>query len=103
MSKYGAKSVGFSDINPKAIANTKKNIERHSLVDTVVYVSDLFATLPQHKFYDVIVFNHPFFSGKAETFKGDVNDNQMLRKSMLGGNDIIKKFFHEVSKYLHEK
>lgn len=98
MSKNGAQSVDFSDINPRAVENTKKNVRNQDNV--AVYESDLFSDLPRKK-YDVIVFNHPFFPGNAEDFSEDPTDDLLLRKSMLGGTNLIKRFFQGVSEYLN--
>lgn len=100
MAKYGAKSVVLSDISPKAVNNTRKNIERHNLTNTMVYESDLFQNLPLDKTYDIIVFNFPFFAGEPEKFEGDPNQDEMLRKSMLGGTGLIKIFLQDISRYL---
>lgn len=100
MSKYGAKSVVLSDINPKAVANTQKNIEKQNLANAEVYESDLFDGLPKNRIYDVIVFNHPFFSGESENFEGDPNQDEMLRRSMLGGTELLQRFLREAPKYL---
>jgi tRNA1(Val) A37 N6-methylase TrmN6 len=102
MSKYGAKSVVLSDINPKAVANTQKNVEQQNLANAEVYESDLFDGLPKNRTYDVIVFNHPFFSGEPEKFEGDPNQDEMLRRSMLGGTELLQRFFREVPKYLRQ-
>jgi len=102
MAKYGAKSVLLSDINPKAVSNTQKNIEKYNLSNTKTIESDLFNNFPQNKTFDVIVFNHPFFSGDPKQFKGDPNDDVMLRSTMLGETELIKRFFQQVPKYLKE-
>ncbi len=71
MAKYGAKHVDLSDINSKAVENTKKNIKLHNLKKMAsAYVSDLFAGLPKNKKYEVIVFNHPFFPKEANELLG---------------------------------
>jgi SAM-dependent methyltransferase len=100
MSIYGAKSVVLSDISPKAVINAIKNVKQKNLANVDVYESDLFDGLPKDKTYEVIVFNHPFFSGDPENFEGDPNNDEMLRRSMLGGTELIKKFFSEVLNYL---
>lgn len=101
MGKYGATSATCADINPKAVENARENVKRHE-INADVCESDLFANLPKGRTYDTIVFNHPFFAEEAEQFKGDANNDVMLRKSMLGGTELIKRFFREVSKYLRE-
>ena len=102
MSKYGAKTIVFSDINPKAVVNTKKNIELQNLANAEVYESDLFSGFPKNRTYEVIVFNHPFFSEEPEKFEGDPNQDEMLRRSMLGGTELLQRFFREVPKYLRQ-
>ena len=99
MAKYGAETVVLSDINRRAVANTQKNIEQLAMKNAEVVESDLFASLPQGRTYDVIVFNHPFFSGEPQEIKGD---DKMLVKSMLGGTELIKRFFSGVSGYMRK-
>ena len=104
MAKYGAKHVDFTDISQKAVKNTRKNIEIHKLKSVCkVYEGDLFDSLSKSKKYDVIIFNHPFFSEEAENFGKDAFDDTILRKSMLGGTELIKRFFSEVKKYMKNK
>jgi methylase of polypeptide subunit release factors len=100
MVRNGAKHVTFSDINPKAVDNTNKNVHNYRNVE--VYESDLFSQLPRKK-YDVIVFNHPFFPGNADDFKEDPTNDLLLRKSMLGGTELIKIFFQQASSYLNDE
>ncbi len=102
MATYGAKLVTLSDINQGAVANAEKNIVRRNILNAEIYLSDLFNEIPKDKKYGVVVFNHPFFSDNAEDFEGDPNDDVMLRKSMLGGEDLIKRFFRQVSDYLND-
>ncbi len=97
MAKAGAREVDFTDINPKAIENTKKNITMQKLRNCNVFKGNLFSALPKKK-YDNIIFNHPFFPEKAENVK--IPRSFMLKKSMLGGTELIKEFFNHVSKYL---
>lgn len=102
MAKYGANSVVLSDINIKAVSDTRENIKQQNLTNAEVYESDLFESLPKGKTYDVILFNHPYFSGSPEKFEGDPNEDETLRRSMLGGTDLIKRFFKNVSQYLRD-
>jgi len=100
MLKYGAKSVAFSDIDPNAIANVKKNIYQQNLTNTEIYGGDLFDNFPRGQTYDLIVFNHPFFSGDSKTFVGDPTQNEMLRGGMLGGTDLLPRFLENVKTFL---
>ncbi|MFA5993211.1 MAG: methyltransferase [Candidatus Pacearchaeota archaeon] len=104
MARYGAKHVDLADINKKAVENTKENIKLHNLQKkTKAYVSDLFTNLPKDKKYEVILFNHPFYSEEAENFGKEFFDDVILRKSMLGGTELIKRFFREVKSHLKDK
>ena len=102
MLEYGAKSAVLADINPKAVLNTKINLKEKSIFNAEAYESDLFANLAKNKTYEVIVFNHPFFPANPAQFEGDPNEDEMLRRSMLGGTELIKRFFREVSNYLRQ-
>jgi len=99
MLAHKARSVVFSDISPKAVANTKKNIEDYANAE--VYESDLFTQLPKRT-YDVIVFNHPFFASSPERFEGDPNDDEILRRSMLGGTELLQRFLRQGPNYLRQ-
>jgi methylase of polypeptide subunit release factors len=103
MAVYGADKVDLSDINPNAVINTNENIKLHHVGKVCrAYVSDLFKNLPKRKKYEVIVFNHPFFPEEAENFGNDVFDDEMLRKSMLGGTELLKRFLKEVKTHLKD-
>lgn len=102
MSTYGAASVICSDVNLKAVLNTQKNIEGLKLTNAEVCQSDLFESLPKQRTYDVIVFNHPFFSGEPEQCEEDPNQDVMLRRSMLGGTALLQRFFREAPEYLRQ-
>jgi len=104
MAIYGARSVDFSDINSAAVENSRRNILLHKLQKKCqVFVSDLFAQMPAEKQYDIIVFNHPFFPEEAGRFGEEIIDDAMLRKSMLGGTELIKTFFKEAKWHLKNK
>jgi methylase of polypeptide subunit release factors len=101
MALYGAASVDLSDINPKAVRNTNKNIiEKELTRNCAAYVSDLFKALPEKK-YEVIVFNHPFFPEEAANFGAAVTADVQLRKSMLGGTGLLQRFLSDVKRHLH--
>ena len=103
MAKYGAKSVDLTDISKKAVDNTKKNIQKHQLEGIcTAYEGDLFSALPKGKRYGVIAFNHPFFPEEAENFKTNVCNDIELKKTMLGGTELIKRFLGDVKEYLND-
>ncbi|WP_199671193.1 50S ribosomal protein L3 N(5)-glutamine methyltransferase [Salinibius halmophilus] len=54
-------AVALAELNPKAVALSQRNIERHHLGDRVAaYESDLFAGLPAGQTYDLIIANPPY-------------------------------------------
>ena len=86
MGLYGAKSVTFSDIAIEAIENTKENVLKYGLRQKSDWVkSDLFVNL-QNKYFDLIAFNHPFFSELS--LKGEKVDDAMIQPS-----DLLSRFF----------
>lgn len=104
MALYGAGEVDLSDINPNAVENTQRNIDMYNLKKNCqAYTSNLFAKLPKGKKYDVIVFNHPFFPEEAENFGKDVFSDTMLRKSMLGGTELVQRFFSKARIYMKDR
>ncbi len=104
MAIYGASQVDLSDISSRASENTRRNIELQILKKKChAYTSDLFTELPKNKKYEVIVFNHPFFPEEAKNFGKDVFKDIMLRKSMLGGTELIKRFFNEAKAHMKGK
>jgi len=94
MAKYGAKEVILSDISRKAVENARLNIKLLRAKNAKVFESDLFDSIPNARKFDVIVFNHPFFPGTAGQFKGSASD-AMLKRSMLGGTRLVKRFLKD--------
>lgn len=99
----GASQVVMTDINPEAAANAHENIALLGLGNVHAYLGDLFESIPTKTRYDCIIFNHPFFPETAEAFENDPTNNPVLRRSMLGGTDLIRRFFQEVSAHLEDK
>ncbi len=65
------------DINPRAVALTRKNLSRNQ-IDAVVIESDLFSALPDQAF-DLICFNIPFYDGEPRT---------PFDAALFGGKDL---------------
>lgn len=99
MALQGATWVTLADINPKAIEDTRRNLNQFGFVNAAAFESDLFAGLPEGRF-DVIVFNHPFFPAEAEPLEG-INDVALAR-SMMGGTSLIKRFFKQAQSRLSD-
>ena len=99
----GARNVTFSDVSPKAVANTKKNLAFHELADRAEVVrSDLFSSLKGRTF-DVIIFNIPF--SYTEGSKAEVTDAlgapwEVARNYLDPGYKLIDQFMTEFPRYL---
>lgn len=88
----GANSVTCGDINPKAIENTKINLDKFN-IKSEVFLSDVFSSIPEKKF-DTIIFNLPYHNGTPK------ND---LEKGVIdAGYLAMIKFFEEVKGRLKE-
>lgn len=96
----GAEYVDFSDINRTAVQNCRRNLERFGISEKV-YEGDLFGSLPGNR-YDIIIFNNPFFPGEPEDFVEDFPDDLILMKSLLGGTELLKRFYQASRRYLEE-
>jgi methylase of polypeptide subunit release factors len=93
-----AQSVDFSDISPLAVNNTRTNIQKYMLKNCRVFESNLFDDLPASK-YDIVVFNHPFFPATP----GSLEEDPLLGQTMLGGTELIRRFFNDLSHWLSEE
>jgi release factor glutamine methyltransferase len=94
MALCGAKKVMCSDISKDAIENTRLNVKNYKLTNTVkVIESDLFSNITNQKF-DVIVFNHPFFSD------GSMREQLNADFAMLERGSLIHRFFEDVKEFL---
>lgn len=91
----GAKKVTCVDINKKAVQNTKKNIQLHSLEDKIdVRQGNLYKPLKKKEKFNAIFWNIPF--GLVKNIK-----LSPLEKSVFDENyQSTKKFIAEASKYL---
>lgn len=95
----GASHVTFADINPKSVENAQINADHYGTGFRAVE-SDLFSNLEDK--YQAIVFNHPFFPGDPETFSNPLDD-VMLYRSMLGGTELLPRFFSQVREHWDPK
>lgn len=97
MAFCGAKKVICSDISKDAITNTKLNVKNYKLFNKIkVIESDLLDNIKVQKF-DVIVFNHPFFSDDS------IGDRLNANFAMLERGSLIHRFFEEVKKFLKKE
>lgn len=94
MALCGAKNVICSDISKDAIKNTKLNIKNYKLQNKIkVIESDLFTNIKIQKF-DVIVFNHPFFSD------GSMKEQLNVDFKVLERGSLIHRFFEDAKRFL---
>lgn len=94
----GASLVDMADISELAVNDARFNSTNLGFDNVRVFQSDLFSALPLSN-YDFIVFNHPFFPEVPEEF--DNNFNDLLKCSMLGGEELLPRFFQDAKKHLH--
>lgn len=99
----GARSATFTDVSPKAIKNTKKNLAAHELEERAeVLQSDLFSALGS-KTFDVIMFNLPY--SYAEGSQDEVADAlgapwAVARNYLDPGYTLIDKFMGGFARHL---
>ncbi|MDO8537746.1 MAG: tRNA (adenine(22)-N(1))-methyltransferase TrmK [archaeon] len=91
----GAKKVLAVDINPDAIKNAKKNIERHKFSKIIkIRKSNVFSTIKANEKFDVITMNPPFSNRQAK----DLVDSTIKDD----GFKVHENFFKHVRKHLKE-
>ena len=88
----GASRNVFSDLSPAAVKNTQANVNKYKLSNAEVFEGDLFERIKES--FDVIIFNHPFFSD--ETI-----ENLLVSSSMLGGGKLIHRFLDDAKEHLN--
>jgi release factor glutamine methyltransferase len=85
-----AQSVVAADVSEEAVQNTRLNLEWHKTLNVEVSQSDLFAQIKGT--FDTIVFNAPFFPGKA------ANANERMWLSDNG--QILQRFLRDAPQHL---
>ncbi len=96
MALCGAKKVICSDVDGVAVKNTNLNINNYELSKKIKVVeSDLFVNIKSQKF-DVIVFNHQFFSD------GPMSEQLSVDFSIIKRGSLIHRFFEDVKKFLNK-
>lgn len=92
LKKIGCKHVLGVDLNEDAVNCAKENVLRNpTLAPIDIIHSDLFVSVPQRHF-DLIVFNFNYYPSNGDL--GLYHD---------GGQEILKRFFSQVTRYIDEK
>lgn len=99
-SKY-AKKVIAADINPKAIALTKKNAEKEGIRNIKFIVSNLFSRIKKDKTgkdnFDLITFNPPYLPTAP-----NIEDRDIALDGGKKGYELLGKFLDNANNYLSE-
>lgn len=90
MRRMGAEIVYAVDRNAAAVECTRANAARNGWNDIRVMQSDLFSAIPPGTRFDMIAFNQFYYPSDIDWF-GDSTD---------GGENVITRFFDEMSPYL---
>jgi release factor glutamine methyltransferase len=92
LKKIGCKTVLGVDFNEDAVNCAKGNVLRNPALANVDFIrSDLFVNVPQRHF-DLIVFNFNYYPS---------NGNFGLNQD--GGENILKRFFSQVTNYINRQ
>jgi len=95
MGLFGARNVVLSDLSHSAVENTRENIEKYSLKDkSTISQGDLFEKIEGK--YDLIVFNHPFFSDH-------IMEQLLIESSVIDRGKLIHRFFEDAKRYLSDE
>jgi|SRR3989338_10943616 len=89
----GAKIVYLSDINPRAIKNSKLNSILLDINNVFFYFGDMFSPIPTNVKFDVIIFNPPTISGKPSNFP---------ESAFIRTDDTMISFYKLFPEYLKE-
>ncbi|MFZ5365389.1 MAG: 50S ribosomal protein L11 methyltransferase [Patescibacteria group bacterium] len=88
-----ARKVFMPDIDERAVRNATKNIQNLRLQGICdAFQSDLFQNFDNKEKSEVQIFNHPFFA--EQPVKG-----KDWTRMMLGGTDLIAKYFEQAPRY----
>jgi methylase of polypeptide subunit release factors len=93
----GAKKVIMSDVDARAVLNTKKNVQALGLdsICTVVQ-GDLFQNIQSNLRADIQIFNHPYFPASPVVGKDWTH-------MMLGGTDLFTLYLEQAPLFSHDE
>ena len=88
-----------TDINPKAVENTRLNFENHDL-PCQTRQSDVFDQVKESQKFDFIFWNHPFFDLDVSTFI----TNQAIASGGFDYNySSLERYFKDAARHLTKK
>jgi 16S rRNA G1207 methylase RsmC len=91
----GASRVVMTDVEPRCIENTQKNIRLHGLEGIcTVFQSDLFKSFSNQQKADLQIFNHPYFADGAVA-------NKPWSNMMLAEPKLFKEYLKSAPRYSH--
>lgn len=104
-SQLGASHITFSDINPKAVANSKQNASTYGVKHFDGQVSSLFDQLAERTF-DVIIANIPGSPGDITKRDSSLSQEgtrevDFLRANLFGPADLTRRFLIEAKQHLN--
>jgi release factor glutamine methyltransferase len=96
LAKHGAQRVVAVDINPAAVENTQKNIEKNNLINMEARFSDIFSGIKPGEQFDVIYWNTPFlYQDETYTYRS------VLERGLFDpGYKLTDRFLQEAPQYL---
>lgn len=95
MGLYGARKIVLADVSKDAVQNAKANIKQYGLENKAeAQESNLFQDVKGK--FDVIVFNHPFFSD------GTMEEQVSTPVGKIGRGSLIHVFLQSAKKHLRQ-
>lgn len=98
-------NVVCTDINPYAIALTKRNyIKNKSFIKGGFEIrkSDLFSKIKDDEKFDIIIFNPPYLPTKKNELVGGFGWFDIATNGGIDGLSLTKKFIESIKKYLND-
>lgn len=91
----GASRVVATDINPKAVENTRLNANLYSL-DISTREGSIFDPIRKNELFDIIFWNHPFYYEEDQILENDLITLSVCDTKYLS----LKRFFQEGKNHL---
>jgi len=98
-------TVVLSDVDPRALAVARENVDRHGVGDRVEVVeSDLFASL-EGRVFDLIVTNPPYVNAEDLAAMPQEFRHEPVRALAAGldGLDVVRRILQEALRFLRDE